>query len=47
MKQFLKNINNLVERYKIAKSLQFNDIINSLMSSNPVVCEWCEKVLGY
>lgn len=45
MKQFLLNIPNLVERYRIAKSLDFQDQIESMKEVNPVVCEWCERVL--
>lgn len=45
MKQFLLNIPNLVERYRISKELEFHDQIDSMKEVNPVVCEWCEKVL--
>ena len=45
MKAFLTNIPNLVERYRIAKSLDFKDMIDSMKEHNPVVCEWCERVL--
>jgi len=45
MKQFLLNIPNLVERYRIAKSLDFHDQIETMKEVNPVVCEWCERVL--
>ena len=45
MKGFLLNIPNLVERYRIAKSLDFQDQIESMKEVNPVVCEWCERVL--
>ncbi|OHT04885.1 hypothetical protein TRFO_27566 [Tritrichomonas foetus] len=45
MKQFLLNIPNLVERYRVAKELDFKDQINTMKEVNPVVCEWCEKVL--
>lgn len=45
MKLFLKNIPNLVERYRIAKELQFQDQIDNMKEQNPVVCEWCERVL--
>ena len=45
MKLFLNNIPNLVERFRIAKSLNFKDLIDNMKTVNPVVCEWCEKVL--
>jgi spatacsin len=45
MKQFLSSIPNLVERYRIAKSLSFDDQIESMKETYPVVCEWCERVL--
>lgn len=45
MKQFLYNIPNLVERYRVAKELDFQDQIDTMKEVNPVVCEWCEKVL--
>jgi spatacsin len=45
MKQFLDCIPNLVERYRITKALEFQDRIDQLKKSNPVVCEWCERVL--
>ena len=45
MRQFLKNIPNLVERYRIAKELEFQDQIDTMKEQNPVVCEWCERVL--
>jgi spatacsin len=45
MKQFLNNIPNLVERYRIAKSLNFTDQIETMKEAYPVVCEWCERVL--
>ena len=45
MKMFLNNIPNLVERYRIAKSLEFTDQIEIMKESYPVVCEWCERVL--
>jgi spatacsin len=45
MKGFLNQIQNLVERYRIAKTLDFKDQINTMKESNPVVSEWCEKVL--
>ena len=45
MKLFLTNIPNLVERYRIAKSLDFKDQIENMKTHNPVVCEWCERVL--
>ncbi|OHT13681.1 hypothetical protein TRFO_16115 [Tritrichomonas foetus] len=45
MKAFLTNIPNLVERYRIAKSLDFKDQIDNMKTHNPVVCEWCERVL--
>ncbi|EAX96338.1 hypothetical protein TVAG_066350 [Trichomonas vaginalis G3] len=45
MKSFLKNIPNLVERYRIAKELQFQDQLDNMKEQNPVVCEWCERVL--
>lgn len=45
MKSFLTNIPNLVERYRIAKSLDFKDQIDNMKAHNPVVCEWCERVL--
>ena len=45
MKHFLLNIENLVERYRIAKELEFQDQVNSMKEFNPVVCEWCEKAL--
>jgi len=45
MKQFLHNIPNLVERYRIAKNLNFTDQIKNMKEVNPVVCEWCERVL--
>lgn len=45
MKNFLRNIPNLVERYRIAKSLEFKDEIENMKAHNPVVCEWCERVL--
>ena len=45
MKQFLHNIPNLVERYRIAKNLNFTDQIKAMKEINPVVCEWCERVL--
>ena len=44
MKQFLKSIPNLVERYRIAKQLEFYDQIQEMNKSDPTVCEWCEKV---
>jgi len=45
MKQFLNFIPNLVEKYRIAKSLGFQDQIDSMKDKNPVVCEWCERVM--
>ncbi|OHS97504.1 hypothetical protein TRFO_36296 [Tritrichomonas foetus] len=44
MQHFLLNIPNLVERYRIAKELDFQDQIDNMKEVNPVVCEWCEKV---
>jgi spatacsin len=45
MKQFLNSIPNLVERYRIAKALNFADQIENMKEVYPVVCEWCERVL--
>ena len=43
MKMFINNIPNLVERYRIAKSLEFTDQIESMKQLYPVVCEWCDR----
>lgn len=45
IKQFLLTIPNLVDRYRVAKELQFQDQIDTMKEVSPVVCEWCEKVL--
>jgi spatacsin len=45
MKVFLDYIPNLVERYRITKALEFHEHIEKLKKENPVVCEWCERVL--
>ena len=45
MKLFLNNIPNLVERYRISNQLNFQDQIETMKEKNPVVCEWCERVL--
>jgi spatacsin len=45
MKKFLVTVPNLIDRYHIAKELQFNEVIETMKEVNPIVCEWCEKVL--
>lgn len=43
MKTFINNVPNLVERYRISKSLEFVDQIEHMKKIYPVVCEWCER----
>jgi spatacsin len=45
MVRFLMAVPNLVDRYRIAKELEFTEEIGSMREVNPMVCEWCEKVL--
>jgi spatacsin len=45
MKLFLRHIPNLAERYKIAKQLDFTEQVELQRERDPVLCEWCEKVL--
>jgi spatacsin len=45
MKTFLLAIPNLVERYRIVKDLEFEGLVESMKENNPVVCEWCDRVL--
>ena len=45
MCQLIASIPNLIERYRLAKDLGFGDIVESMKSTYPVVCEWCEKIL--
>jgi spatacsin len=42
MKRFVNYIPNLIDRYQIAKDLQFNDVIDKMKSDLPLLCEWCE-----
>jgi spatacsin len=46
MKKFLVTVPNLIDRYRVAKELQFNEVIKTMKEVNPIVCEWCEKVLA-
>lgn len=44
MKRFLQSIGNLVERFRLAGVLGFEDVVNQMRETLPVVCEWCERV---
>jgi spatacsin len=45
MAQLVTTFPNLIERYKIAKQLNFTEEMESMKELNPMVCEWCEKAL--
>jgi spatacsin len=45
MVKFLAVVPNLVDRYRIAKDLNFTQEVDSMREMNPIVCEWYEKVI--
>jgi spatacsin len=38
----LESMSNLVERFQVAKSFGFADVVDAMKEKFPVVCEWCE-----
>jgi spatacsin len=44
MRVFVTEIPNRFHRYKLAKRLNFIDLVEKMRIENPVVCEWCDEL---
>jgi spatacsin len=43
MADFLKEVPNLLDRFRLAKRLNFTAIVDALKEESPIVCEWGEQ----